>query len=107
FGGRLPDGDSGKPKAKAGAPQGGLRGPVGSRHAAVRGAAVKARAPAHPGPRDLVIPEVFTPLPNVAMHVIQPHLVRRIRSHFRRAIQERPLVRLAEWNIAVAVRLLR
>src|ERR1051325_3760935 len=99
---RLPDGNPGQPEADvveavrrrnheaAGRPTGDAT-------------LVPGAAPAPPGRA----PQLGAPLPQVAVHVAQPQLVRRVGADPRRSPQELPLWRLADGTVAVEIRLLR
>src|SRR6516162_7688867 len=98
-------GNSGKPKAENAAP-GVRRAPDAVRRAAALGIARIAGAPEHPERGLLRIVQVGAPLPHVAVHVVQPQLVRWIRTDPRCKSQVLPLRRLAGRPVAVEVRLL-
>src|SRR5262249_30203019 len=97
-----PDGNSGKPKAEVEAVPEARRVPAAARRAAVPGIAVPAAAPEHPV-RGPFFVQILAPLPHVAVHVVQPQLVRRIRTHLGRTAQVRTLLALAEWIVTVEI----
>src|SRR5207302_6656910 len=99
-------GNSGKAKAVVVAPESRPE-PEAVRGAAKAGSHAKGAAPEYPVrgrvPGSLWIIQILAPLPHVAMHVVQPQLVRGIRTNLRRATQVRTLLALAEWSVTVEI----